>query len=446
MKHAAPSGPILCGRRGTGACLWPGVRKNVIAAVLGFSILLSGLSRPAAGQARAAPDGQLVLTGGTIYASPDESPIPDGVLVIRDGKIVAVGRRGAVRIPNGVATLDCSGLTITAGFWNSHVHFFERKWADAANIPEPELAGQLQAMLTRYGFTSVFDLGSPWENTRRLRERIESGEVPGPRIHSTGEALIGKGWLPPDIVLRVLGVMLFPAPEVSDAAEALAASKKLLDRGADGLKLHAAAQFPPFTPLPGEAIRAAADEAHRRNKPVFAHPTSREGLLAAVIGGVDIIAHTTPQSGPWDEAVLSAMRQAKVALIPTLKIWKYVLRHDRANLSELSARTGTGQLRAWLASGGTVLFGTDVGGMDEYDPGDEYALMAEAGMTFRQILASLTTAPAEKFGERGRLGRIAPGLVADLVALSADPSRDVRAFAAVRYTIRDGKLIYRAAP
>jgi imidazolonepropionase-like amidohydrolase len=91
------------------------------------------------------------------------------------------------------------------------------------------------------------------------------------------------------------------------------------------------------------------------------------------------------------------------------------------------------------------LFGTDVGGVDDYDPTDEYALMAEAGMTYRQILAALTTAPTEKFGESARLGRVAPGLAADLVVLDGDPSRNVRAFAAVRYTIRDGKLIYRAA-
>ncbi len=114
-------------------------------------------------------------------------------------------------------------------------------------------------------------------------------------------------------------------------------------------------------------------------------------------------------------------------------------------MGDLSAQTGVGQLRAWLASGGVILFGTDVGGMDDYDPGDEYALMAEAGMTFRQILAALTTAPADKFGESARLGRIAPGLTADLVVLNGDPSRDVRTFAAVRYAIRDGKVIYQSA-
>jgi imidazolonepropionase-like amidohydrolase len=290
----------------------------------------------------------------------------------------------------------------------------------------------------------VFDTGSPWENTRRIRERIESGEVSGPKIRSTGEGLIGKGWLPPEAVLRTLGVMLFPLPEVTDAADARAASKKILDGGADGLKLFAAAQFPPFATLPGEAIRAAVDEAHRREKPVFVHPTSREGLLAAVAGGVDVVAHTTPQSGPWDEAVLTAMRQANVALIPTLKLWKYLLRHDRASLGDAQTQTSMGQLRAWLDSGGVVLFGTDVGGVDDYDPTDEYALMAEAGMTYRQILASLTTAPAEKFGESARLGRVAPGLAADLVVLNGDPSRNVRVFSDVRYTIRDGSVIYQA--
>jgi imidazolonepropionase-like amidohydrolase len=421
------------------------VRDDAIPSVLGFAVLLFGSSHPMTGQTRSAPDGQLVLTGGTIYAGPAEDPIPNGVVVVRDGKIAEVGRQGDVRVPDGAEAVDCSGLTVAAGFWNSHVHFMERKWADAANIPAPELTVQLDTMLTRYGFTSVFDTGSPWENTRRIRERIESGEIPGPRIRSTGEGLLGKGWLPPEAVLRTLGVMLFPLPEVTDAAEARAASIRVLDGGTDGLKLFAAAQFPPFAPLPGEAIRAAVDEAHRREKPVFVHPTSRDGLLAAVAGGVDVVAHTTPQSGPWDEALLAAMRKAKVALIPTLKLWKYLLRHDRASLGDVQTQTSVGQLRAWLESGGVVLFGTDVGGVDDYDPSEEYVLMARAGMTVRQILASLTTAPAEKFGDSARLGRVAPGLTADLVVLHGDPSRDVRAFAAVRYTIRDGRLIYQAA-
>jgi imidazolonepropionase-like amidohydrolase len=388
------------------------------------------------------PDGALLLTGGTIHSAPGENPIPDGVVLIRAGKIAAVGPRSSVPVPAGIPALDCSGRVVVAGFWNSHVHFIERKWADAANIPAAELAVQLQAMLTRYGFTTVFDIGSPWENTRRIRDRVVSGEVPGPGIRSTGELLLGKGWSPPEIVLKTIGVMPFPLPEVGNASEALEVSKRLLDAGTDGLKFYAAAPFPPFAGLPGEAIRAIVGEAHRRNKPVFVHPTSRDGVLAAVEGGADVIAHTTPQTGPWDDSVVTAMRGANVSLIPTLKVWKYLLRHDRDSLGEASTRTGTGQLRAWISSGGTVLFGTDVGGVDDYDPGEEYALMAEAGMTFRQILAALTTAPAENFGDSARLGRVAPGFAADLVVVNADPSRDARAFADVRYSIRNGRVIY----
>ena len=87
---------------------------------------------------------QLALVGGTIYVSPSDPPIVDGVLLIRDRKISAVGPRRAVQVPGGTPTLDCTGLIITAGFWNSHVHFIERKWANARNIPADELQVQLQ--------------------------------------------------------------------------------------------------------------------------------------------------------------------------------------------------------------------------------------------------------------------------------------------------------------
>jgi imidazolonepropionase-like amidohydrolase len=137
------------------------------------------------------------------------------------------------------------------------------------------------------------------------------------------------------------------------------------------------------------------------------------------------------------------MKDRRVALTPTLTLWKYYMRHDRLSAQEKITNTEVTQLRAWAAAGGTVLFGTDLGAV-EYDPSEEYALMAEAGMNFRQILASLTTAPAERFGDADKLGRIAPGLQADLVVLNQDPSRNVRALTSVQYTLRAGKIIYRA--
>jgi imidazolonepropionase-like amidohydrolase len=382
----------------------------------------------------------LALVGGTIYSNPSEAPIRDGVVIVRDGKIAAVGGR-ATAVPTGFPTLDCSEMTITAGFWNSHVHFFERKWANAGEIPAGELEKQLQDMVTRFGFTSVFDIGSMWENTRRLRERIESGELAGPRIRSTGPGLVPPGAMPSDTVLAMMGTMKFAAPEVSDAAQAAAAARGLLEEGVDAIKLFASAQR--GEPLSQATIQAAVHEAHSAGKPVFVHPNSGADVLTAVRGGVDIVAHTTPSSGPWDETILTAMKEHGVALTPTLTLWKYYARHDRVSAQEKVVQTETGQLRAWLRAGGTVLFGTDLGAV-EYDPGEEYALMAESGMSFRQILASLTTAPAERFGESKQAGRIAEGMRADLVVLRGDPAQDLRALTAVQFTVRGGKIIYRA--
>ncbi|MGB2641815.1 MAG: amidohydrolase family protein [Candidatus Acidiferrum sp.] len=388
------------------------------------------------------PNTHFALTGATVYVSPAESPIHDGVVLIQGGKIFAVGSRSRLQIPQSAEVLDCSGLVITAGLWNSHVHFFERKWSDVSAIPAAELTRQLQDMLTRFGFTSVFDTGSMWENTRRLRDRIESGEVLGPRIRSTGEGLVPPGAFPSDQILSMMGSMKFPAPDISTESQAASAARKLLDEGVDGIKLFASS--PRSAPLAESVMRAAVAEAHRVNKPVFVHPNSAADVLSAVHAGVDVIAHTTPSSGPWDENLLAAMKDRRVALTPTLTLWKYYARHDRASAQDKIVNTELSQLRSWLALDGAVLFGTDLGAV-EYDPTEEYLLMSEAGMDFRQILASLTTAPAERFGDADNLGRIAAGFQADLAVFGQDPSSSIRALADVRYTIRAGKLIYRAS-
>ncbi len=378
----------------------------------------------------------LALVGGTIYVSPTEEPIKNGVVLIQRGKISAVGSRALLQVPSSFRSLNCSGLTITAGFWNSHVHFFERKWEDAAAIPGPELSLQLQEMVTRYGFTSVFDVGSVWQNTRRIRDRIESGELPGPGIRSMGEVLIAPGAAPAASVLGILGYMTLRNPEIADAAQATEATRKLLDAGVDGIKVHLQSA------IPESAIRAAVTEANRAGKPVFVHPSTRQDVLTAVRAGADVIAHTTPRS-PWNEETIAAMKGRRVALIPTLSLWKHLLRHDRTSAQEQSINAAIGQLRSWVAAEGTVLFGTDLGAT-EYDPSDEYTFMAASGMSFTQILAALTTVPAQRFGVEKQLGRIAVGLEADLVALKDDPTKNIRALSDVRYTLRAGKIIFRS--
>jgi imidazolonepropionase-like amidohydrolase len=179
---------------------------------------------------------------------------------------------------------------------------------------------------------------------------------------------------------------------------------------------------------------------------VLAHPQSAEGLKVAVDGGVDILLHTAPEAGRWSDALLAEMRRKNISLVATLKLWKYIglsLRRP-ADAVERFQDAGIAQLRAYTVAGGQILFGTDVGFMTDYDPTEEYLAMARAGMTFKQILKSLTTAPAKRFGMSMRTGIIAPGMDADIVVLGSDPAQGVKAFSNVRYTLRKGRIVYRA--
>jgi imidazolonepropionase-like amidohydrolase len=381
------------------------------------------------------------LTGGVVLRSPYDAPIHDAIILVEGATIVAVGPANSVAIPSNAERFDCAGCTVVAGLWNSHVHFFERRWVQGGAMPAEELTRQLEDF-TRYGFTNVFDTGSMWSNTGAIRERIESGAVRGPKIRTTGEAILPPGAMPPDEILRVLGYMKFAAPEVSTEEEAVAAVRQLVDAGVDAIKFFASIPRT-WAPLEENVIDAIVREAHHAGKRVFVHPNTGDDVKSALRRGADVIAHTTPVSGPWDESILELVSAYVAALTPTLALWKHVMRHDRISIQEKYVKTALDQVRAWREAGGAVLFGPDVGAV-EYDPTEEYALMAESGMSFNDILASLTTTPAHYFGDSTREGRIAEKCSADIVAVNGDPSRDVRTLADVRYTIRAGKVIYRS--
>lgn len=380
----------------------------------------------------------LALCNATVVADPSSAPLADRTVVVAGETIEAVTSAGGGAIPEGAETLDCTGCTIVAGFWNSHVHFFERKWSNAATLPADELRRQLEDF-TRYGFTTVFDLSSLWENTLALRKRIDCG-VAGPRILSTGEALIPSGGLPPKSVMRVLGIMDTPMPEIAGEDAARDYVRATVARGVDAIKLFASSQTGAV--FAADAMTGAVAQAHAAAKPVFAHVNSTIDVEAAVRSGVDVIAHTTPSTGKWDDALIGAMRDAGVALTPTLSLWERLLRHDRISAGQSAVDTAVEQLRRWDAEGGSVLFGTDYGAVPA-DPLREYALMREAGMAFDRILDALTMAPCARFGESDVRGRVAAGMAADLVVLEGDPCANLSALAQVRYTVRRGEIVYR---
>lgn len=376
----------------------------------------------------------LALVGARIYPAPDAAPIFDGAIVVAEGKVVSVGPRDAVQIPAGAKTLDCKGLVITAGFQNSHVHFIEDKWIDAAHQPPAKLTAQLQEMLTRYGFTTVVDAASLLDNTVALRRRIESGEVMGPRILTAGAGLFPPNGIPYYVKENLPAEFIAAMPQPSTAQQAAEAVQRNVKGGADLTKLFTGSwvERGKVLPMPEETATAAAAETHRHHKLVFTHPSSVAGLEVALRAQVDVLAHALDDLQGLTPEHLRRRKAQDMALIPTLNLWG----GDQGLFEILD------EVHDYARLGGTILFGTDVGYLPDYDPVTEYVLMQSAGLGWREILASLTTAPAARFGEASRRGRIAPGMDADLVVLGADPVTDVRAFTKVRHAVRAGRVIY----
>jgi imidazolonepropionase-like amidohydrolase len=393
----------------------------------------SGASPAASGASPA-----LALVGARIYPAPDAAPILDGTIVVAGGKILSVGPRAGAAIPAGAKTLDCTGLAIAAGFQNSHVHFDGKRWNDAAHEPAAKLTSGMQAMLTRYGFVTVVDAASGLQNTTDLRRRVESGEVAGPRILTAGDGLYPPHGVPFYLHGALPEEVLEKLPQPGTPQQAVEIVQAHLRGGADIIKLFTGSWVAhgKVLPMPEEVAAAAVAEAHRQGMLVFSHPSNLAGLEVALHAKVDVLAHAVEDTRGLTPEHLQRMRQQGMTMIPTLKLFS----RDRYLYEILD------EVRDYAHAGGQILFGTDVGYLEDFDPTTEYVLMGTAGLSWREILASLTTSPAERFGEAARRGRIAPGMDADLVVLGTDPVTDVRGFADVRYAIRAGAVIYSAPP
>jgi imidazolonepropionase-like amidohydrolase len=374
----------------------------------------------------------LVLQGAKVYPSPTAGPIDNAVVLIQHGQIVAVGRRTELKAPTSAQVIDCTGKVIVAGFWNSHVHF-ETGWQAIAQVPAGQVEAHIHEMLTRWGFTTVWDLGSDPANTLALRQRINSREIPGPQILMAGDIFPQNGhpvYLPAEMQL----------PESASPQQAEQMAGQYLKMGLDGVKLFTGAFMgdKPVVNMDTSIVKAAADVAHAAGKPVFAHPQNRIGVDNALAGGVDVLAHTIPSEGGFTADELARMKQQHTALIPTLTLWTTVV--SEQVIADKLVSSGVDETKTYFSEGGTILFGTDVGFQSRYDTAQEYEYMGRA-MGWRDILASLTSNPSAFFKQPSK-GRVEKGMSADLVVLDADPASDVRNFSKVEYTIREGEIIY----
>jgi imidazolonepropionase-like amidohydrolase len=382
------------------------------------------------------PEGALGIRDVRIYITPDSEPIDHGTVLARNGVIVAVGQN--IDIPQNTQIIQCRNCTVAAGFWNCHIHFTESKWDYSAFKSAATLNAQLADMLSSRGFTTVADLSSDLRQTLSLRRRIETGDLKGPKIYTAG-----AGQFPPHAIPYYLDSLPFfvrmqlPQPETPLRAAAI--EERNIDRGADILKLFTGSIVKPghIVPMPEDNARAAVEVAHRHGQLAFAHPSDLRGTQVAITSGVDVLAHAPSDATGIDDALLQSVIDHRMSMMPTLKMFATTASTSPKFLLPIYAI-----VRRFHALGGDLMFGTDVGYMEDYSTGDEFQALAQAGLNYRDTLRMLTVAPAARFGVAAQRGTITPGKIADLVVLDGDPASDLSAFSRVRFTIRTGRVIY----
>lgn len=376
----------------------------------------------------------LVVTGAKVFPAPEAAPLLNTTVLIQDGKIAAVGAN--IEIPKDAVQLACDDCFIFAGFWNAHIHFTEPKWAKAATAPAATLAHDIADMLTSSGFSTVVDLASDLRTTSALRRRINSGEIAGPRIFTAGSAIYPPNGVPyylDNLPAQIRAIL----PQPSTAAEAAAIEQRNIAAGANVLKLFTGSYISrtQINPMPLDVAQAAVSVAHAHHQLAFAHPSNLEGVRIAMDAGVDVLAHAPDTVAGVDDALLQLLIAHHMSMIPTLKLFSG--ESDIANIRDIVAK--------FHQFGGHLIFGTDTGFLTDYDLHEEYRQLAVTGLSFKDVLAMLTTGPVELFGLKNE-GRVAPGNRGDLTILTADPSvRGLTAFTEVRYVIREGKVIFDAS-
>jgi imidazolonepropionase-like amidohydrolase len=343
----------------------------------------------------------IAIANATVYTSPGAAAQPHITVLIKGGKIVAVGN--GVSVPSDVPTLPCRNCVVFAGFWNTHVHLTGPQWNEASKITANMLTQQTQAMLTHSGFATVVDTSSDPINTIELRHRIETGEALGPRIYTAGFGLYPLHGIP--FYLDDLPASLRARlPQPATPAAAIGAMQQNEVLGTNIVKLFVGSYLSPddIVHMPVDVARAAVSEGHTHGQLVFAYPSDLESIHSAMESGADVLAHAPSKVDGVEDVLIKAMVDCHISMIPTLKLLS-----DR----EQPHRTNSGDRCSLPRIGGTLLFGTDTGFLTDYDVKEEYRQLGLAGLSFQDVLAMLTTAPASAFKISGHAGTIKPAMM-----------------------------------
>ncbi|MEP7347152.1 MAG: amidohydrolase family protein [Gemmatimonadaceae bacterium] len=421
-------------------------------------LLVFGVALPLPAQQAAAPQRTppVLLRPARVYDGVSDRSREGAVVLVQDDKIVGYGAPGEVTVPKDARIVDLPGLTLLPGLMDAHSHvllhpYNEASWDDQV-LHEP--LGMRVARATVHlrntlmaGFTTLRDLGTEGAGYADvgLKRAIEAGVIPGPRLLVTTRAIVGTGSYGPKGFIPETDVMQ-GAEEAGNAEELVKIVRDQIGRGADWIKVYADYRWGPngeTRPLfTQEELRRAVEVAESSGRHVVAHASSPEGIRRAVEAGVVNIEH-----GDNATAETFALMVSKgVVLGPTLAAgdaisryrgWRRGAENDPPRIAEKRAN-----FKLALASGVSFINSSDVGVFTHGENGRELELLVDYGMTPLQAVRTATSATARGLGLDKSLGSIKVGLLADLIAVEGDPTRDISSVRRVRFVMKGG-TVYR---
>lgn len=394
----------------------------------------------------------LLLRPARVFDGLDPHPHEGWSVLVEGDRIAAAGPNLAV--PAATRTIELPGTTLMPGMIEGHSHLFlhpynETLWDDQV-LHEPLALRTARAVVhaektLMAGFTTERDLGTEGAGYADvgLKQAINQGIVPGPRLLVATKANVARGAYGPKGFEP--GVLVPQgAQEISGADEMTKAARDQIAAGADVIKMYADYHYQPHEPsrptMTEEEMAAGVAVAHDAGRLAAAHATTAEGMRRAALAGVDTIEHGyggTPE-------VFKLMHDRKIALCPTLGASEAYARYFEHWNGQEPAPEGVQEnrrsFREALKAGVAICMGGDVGVFSHGKNWLEMEAMQRAGMAASQVLIAATSGNAQIFHLADR-GAVRPGLLADLVAVDGDPTRDVSAVEHVRFVMKGGTVV-----
>ncbi len=400
-----------------------------------------------------APGKTVVIRAGRLLDVKTGKTLTGQTIVIQDDKIASVG--AAAQLPADATIIDLPNATILPGLIDAHTHItFNPNFGYsrlAISVPREALTGAHNAKITlEAGFTTIRNVGASGYADVALRDAVNAGDVPGPRMLVSGPALSITGGhcdnnlLPFDYHATNGGV--------ADGVEAVQhKTREIIKYGADLIKVCATGGVlshgdnPQASQYTLDEMKAIVTDAHRLGRKVAAHAHGAEGIRWASMAGVDSIEH-----GSYiDDAAIAEMKKNGTYLVPTLYLmdWFYDNAEKIGTPAELIAKgkevmpAARKNVARAFAAGVKVGFGTDAAVYPHGLNAHEFAVMVKLGLTPLQAIQSATINDADLLGWSDKAGAIEPGKWADIIAVDGDPLTDVTTLERVKFVMKGGEVV-----